>query len=217
MARNKSVVIIISFVAIILLQVSSIVSLTTWPLPSSISQGTGRISIDPDTFQITTSSSSKILQLGIDRYLTKGLIFPFSDTVTPTQTTLLSLSVTVNSDNESLQLGVDESYSLTINSGSTTATLQANTVYGALRGLETFSQLVDYSDADNNYAINCVLTIISDSPRFSWRFFCSIILMMINYYFLFTLSLSFYFNILNYFNMIVLLLIYLLFINDYHL
>uniref|UniRef100_A0A7S4I501 beta-N-acetylhexosaminidase n=2 Tax=Vannella robusta TaxID=1487602 RepID=A0A7S4I501_9EUKA len=40
-----------------------------------------------------------------------------------------------------------------------------------MRGLETFSQLVDYSDNSTSYSINCLPTIISDTPRFPWRGF----------------------------------------------
>lgn len=42
------------------------------------------------------------------------------------------------------QLDTDESYDLQVPSGGGTATLHAPTVYGALRGLETFSQLVHF-------------------------------------------------------------------------
>ena len=58
---------------------------------------------------------------------------------------LKTLTVSVASDNETLQLGIDESYSLRIDSGqgstAARATLQCTVVYGCLRGLETFSQL----------------------------------------------------------------------------
>ena len=48
-----------------------------------------------------------------------------------------------------LQLGVDESYALDIpaagaDRSAVTASLIANTVWGALRGLETFAQLVSF-------------------------------------------------------------------------
>jgi hypothetical protein len=43
-----------------------------------------------------------------------------------------------------LQLGVDESYSLDIPDDGSDATLSAVTVWGALRGLETFSQIIQH-------------------------------------------------------------------------
>lgn len=46
-----------------------------------------------------------------------------------------------------LDLGVDESYSLEIPLGKT-AHLKAATVWGAMRGLETFSQLIQHASSD---------------------------------------------------------------------
>jgi hexosaminidase len=45
--------------------------------------------------------------------------------------------------------------------------MTANTVYGAIRGLETFSQLV-YHTEDGQYTISGVVDI-KDTPRFSYR------------------------------------------------
>jgi hypothetical protein len=50
-------------------------------------------------------------------------------------------------------------------------TLSANTVYGALKGLETFSQLVDYSEELDAYVIAGAPISIEDEPRFQWRGF----------------------------------------------
>jgi hexosaminidase len=57
----------------------------------------------------------------------------------------------------------DESYSLTINSEH--ATLTAATVVGAMRGMETFSQLV----TGDNGGYYFPLVNIEDKPRFPWR------------------------------------------------
>ena len=56
--------------------------------------------------------------------------------------------VTVVSADETLALNTSERYTLTV--GFPTATISADTVYGAMRGLETFAQLVqpDYSVAE---------------------------------------------------------------------
>ena len=61
------------------------------------------------------------------------------------------------------KFGEDESYGLEINSEH--ATLRANTVLGAMRGMETFSQLV--AGDPNGYYFP--LVNIQDKPRFPWR------------------------------------------------
>jgi hypothetical protein len=64
---------------------------------------------------------------------------------------LILLKVTVASTNETLNLQTDESYNLTIPNSAAgqttglTATITANTVFGALRGMETFSQLIRFA------------------------------------------------------------------------
>ena len=68
--------------------------------------------------------------------------------------------------NDSLRLRVDESYVLTVTPGAA-ATLESQTVYGALRGLETFAQLVSFNLSDGSYSVEAV--VITDSPRFPYR------------------------------------------------
>ncbi|XP_058058070.1 beta-hexosaminidase subunit beta-like [Anopheles bellator] len=62
-------------------------------------------------------------------------------------------------------LGMDEEYSVTVNDYS--ATISSFSVWGILRGLETFSQLVVLSDDGSTLRVNS--TTISDGPRFSHR------------------------------------------------
>lgn len=68
-----------------------------------------------------------------------------------------------------MQLGVDESY--TLNVTSPIAVLVAPTVYGALRGLETFSQLLECQENEGqwSYTIGNTPITLSDKPRFPWR------------------------------------------------
>ena len=61
-------------------------------------------------------------------------------------------------------LGDDESYTLHIGE---TSTLESNTTWGALRGLETFSQLFTMNRGFTITSGNGML--ITDSPRFPWR------------------------------------------------
>jgi hexosaminidase len=71
-------------------------------------------------------------------------------------------------DNLWPELDMDEMYSLRIDTQDfpKQAFLFANTIWGALRGLETFSQLVNYKSG-SIFTINS--TFIVDYPRFSHR------------------------------------------------
>jgi len=55
--------------------------------------------------------------------------------------------------------------------GTTHFQLSANSVWGALRGLESFSQLVEYDMSRNIYFIKYTQILIQDAPRFPWRGF----------------------------------------------
>ncbi|XP_062545646.1 beta-hexosaminidase subunit beta-like [Armigeres subalbatus] len=62
-------------------------------------------------------------------------------------------------------LGMDESYNIVISE--TRATIESFSVWGMLRGLESFSQLAVLSNDGSMLYVN--LTIITDNPRFSHR------------------------------------------------
>jgi len=66
-------------------------------------------------------------------------------------------------EKDQIQFGVDESYTLTI--GSPISTITAPTTWGALRGLETFSQLLMRNPASFTIAS----ATVTDFPRFGWR------------------------------------------------
>ena len=142
-----------------------------WPRPSFIFQGSFSSYVDQSTFTIQTNSSSQILQSAINRYLKQGLIFPFASVPLSAgdKPVLAQLYITVQSNSETLQLGVNESYNLTIAQSATYANLSAVTIYGAMRGLETFSQLVDYDLSTQTYAVTTTPVQIQDVPRFEWR------------------------------------------------
>lgn len=87
---------------------------------------------------------------------------------------LQGLNVVISSTDEQLIYGVDESYNLSIpqpDSGNPAlyAYLQAKTVYGALQGLQTFSQLCQYNFKSKTIEVNKVPWTIIDQPRFSYR------------------------------------------------
>ncbi|XWS75035.1 hypothetical protein CRYUN_Cryun01aG0050600 [Craigia yunnanensis] len=74
----------------------------------------------------------------------------------------------------SASMGVDESYTLFVakNDGKSIvgeATIEANTVYGALRGLETFSQLCAFDYGTKSVQVYKAPWYIKDKPRFTYH------------------------------------------------
>ena len=95
---------------------------------------------------------------------------------------LTEFVVTIADPSETLSIGVDESYTISfqpehatsrtathVTLSSVKASAACNTVWGALRALETFSQLIEYSEEYNAYTIKAPISI-KDNPRFAWRF-----------------------------------------------
>ena len=113
---------------------------------------------------------SDILQHNIDYYRT--LLFARTTTTTTTTTTdkpLLSLLINVAQDatiNDYPHLGMDESYTLDIKSPN--ATLTAPTVWGAIRGLETFVQLFQMNGPTTTIRGGGQDFQIHDAPTFQW-------------------------------------------------
>ncbi|XP_034835450.1 beta-hexosaminidase subunit beta-like [Maniola hyperantus] len=78
---------------------------------------------------------------------------------------LNELEITLTSPCEELpHLDMDESYNLTVSSSSK---LISSSIWGAIRGLETFAQLFYISDDYNDVRVN--ETVISDFPRYKHR------------------------------------------------
>ena len=134
-----------------------------WPLPYQYTiSDTPNVAIAAD-FAITTTSSSTILKNGIQRYM--DIIFMSQPMTTAPSNAIKSVVVTTKSDDETLQYGVDESYTLEL--GGTSNVINSNTVYGALRGLETLSQLIIFNSTLGYYS--AYTSSINDKPRFDWR------------------------------------------------
>ncbi|KAI1285567.1 Beta-hexosaminidase subunit alpha [Halotydeus destructor] len=143
-----------------------------WPLPQKWVRSNEVFTLNRDHFVLKTAKgldNCDIVAQAVDRY--RGLVFGDPNgIVSPDHTELDELTVKVdNGDCGHPKLGDDESYSIDIVSGDRSAMLQAKTVWGALRGLETFSQLVYQNDTSGAYLINA--TQIQDWPQFKYRGF----------------------------------------------
>ncbi|KAM6926229.1 beta-hexosaminidase subunit alpha [Lycodopsis pacificus] len=144
-----------------------------WPLPQTFTSSIERYPLNPQAFyfgygrQSAAQQGCSVLDSAFIRYF--SLIFPdytgngalrfFEDKP-------FNIEITVDHDDCESYPNEDSSerYNLSVSAGQ--ASLNAETVWGALRGLETFSQLV-YQDDFGSYFVN--KTEIDDFPSFQFR------------------------------------------------
>lgn len=152
-------------VRLVLLQSYLVLTTALWPAPRYALNGTATVFLTPSKdFFTAKGAAGALLQAAFARYA--ALTFPHQVT---TEGLLTALHINVEDTDESHpQLQTDESYTLNVSTRSA-ATLHAKTVYGALRGLETFSQLVVFDFETETYTIPNCPWAVSDSPRFPHR------------------------------------------------
>ena len=150
---------------------------TIWPKPQSeVRSLTTKYHILPQKFQFVISTKSQgkagnydVLSSAINRY--HELTFPFKNTCQELIEddedikSITQLKIHVKDFMQPLGEGMDESYTLEINAEN--PVLKSQSVWGALRGLETFSQAVHINGSCYRVARNH----IKDKPRFSFRGF----------------------------------------------
>lgn len=139
---------------------------TLLPVPASVRLGAGRMAIDSTTPFAVTAFSDARLERGLDRFrarLARRIAQPVSRSVSRTATRGV-IAVDVSAAGMAIQ-GVEEIERYTIAVSPDGATLQATTVVGALRGLETLLQLVESDSA----GFFLPVLSIADEPRFPWR------------------------------------------------
>lgn len=139
--------------------------------------GKSSLMIDSTTFDLTAPpGAGPVLTAGIRRYLGSnsslpGLLFIGNERRTDRGPSMAvactKLKVIVHELSEDgPHLGDDESYILTLTSSN--ASLESNTVWGALRGLETFGQLLSAgADFPGFYFAN--VQQIIDAPQYMYR------------------------------------------------
>ncbi|KAI1304963.1 Beta-hexosaminidase subunit beta [Halotydeus destructor] len=161
-----------------------------WPMPQDMFSWPEAIVIDPADFEFVVNvKDCDVLNQAIERYKVLAFINDCSQVKrrpglfnsqsfgssqhhrTFESGTLRNLTIDVGHCEEWPTAHMDERYTLRISSqaGNDESYLFANSVWGAIRGLETFSQLVYPLEQSNLFAVNS--TLISDSPRFSHRGF----------------------------------------------
>ncbi|KAH7444628.1 hypothetical protein KP509_02G085700 [Ceratopteris richardii] len=128
---------------------------------------------DIDNGEGSQTTLSPLLSEAFERY--RALIFNkpsiFGTSLMKDSSKISSLDLLVKSPVETLRYGVDESYVLDIPDpqNASRALIQANTVIGALRGLETFSQLCIFDFETRTVNVPFAPWRISDEPRFHYR------------------------------------------------
>lgn len=122
-----------------------------WPSPKHATNGSVSLRVCPATFRFSIAEgNSSVLTAAVARY--RSLMFawgPCEEQGSVSVPELAGVHISVaDIDDRAMQLHADESYSLEV-SAAGEANLTANTTWGALRGLETLSQLVEWrAEAD---------------------------------------------------------------------
>lgn len=136
-----------------------------WPKPRLVQNGTTRIVLNSNTYGFKALTSTVELEDAFRRY--KSIFFPHATEPVPDPSNN-GLVVDILDPTAALALGVNESYTLDVHLDGTTF-IAAKTVWGALHGLETMSQLVDFNFATGQYSVSGVPVHIEDEPRFQHR------------------------------------------------
>ncbi|EXC32131.1 hypothetical protein L484_004613 [Morus notabilis] len=134
-----------------------------WPHPRRALLLSPAFSISSPNHRHLAAAATRYLRL-IHTEHHRPLVPPPAALVNASAAPLQALSVHVSDLTAPLAHGADESYSLTVPAGGGAARLTARTVWGAMRGLETFSQLV-WGDP----SAVAVGVDIEDSPDYGHR------------------------------------------------
>ncbi|KAG9441548.1 hypothetical protein H6P81_017402 [Aristolochia fimbriata] len=147
-------------------------NINVWPKPRSVSwPNPEAVLLSPAKFRIL-APFHKHLRAAAKRYRRlivserhAPVVPPFVN-VSRSRPPLRALSISVLDLGAPLQHGVDESYTLRVPAGGTRANLAAGTPWGAMRGLETFSQMVWGSGRELRVAAGVE---VWDAPLFPHR------------------------------------------------
>uniref|UniRef100_A0A3Q2G2C4 Beta-hexosaminidase n=1 Tax=Cyprinodon variegatus TaxID=28743 RepID=A0A3Q2G2C4_CYPVA len=163
-----------TFLLFIIQQIGLVKVQSVWPLPQTCITSTERYQLKPQTFsfgyrgQLTEQHSCSVLDAAFKRYF--SILFPDypsgNDTLQFTENEVFTLTISLDHHDCEGYPNQDSSERYKLNVFAGRASLNAETVWGALRGLESFSQLV-YQDDVGSYYIN--KTYIEDFPQFKYR------------------------------------------------
>lgn len=159
---------------IFLVALSACYSLSIWPQPQNI-VGEGSTTLQVDEFFSFSSGceGSTVLSAAFKRY--EELIKSSMKALGKSQMSMKGdypligfCSVVIGDSEAQLDFGVSESYTLSVTEDGV-CSIQADTIWGELRGIETFSQLLEGDVEEGVLVMNSAPIVISDSPRFPHR------------------------------------------------
>lgn len=162
----------------VVLAAGNLQQVNIWPMPKYYSNGNNTLYMSND-FELSTVGSKYGDGLGIlkDGFLRLMGIVTLDHAIDANfsrfdkSVFLKGVNVVIHSSSDELHYDVDESYNLSVPAAGNPAYahIEANSVYGALHGLQTFSQLCHYNFRTRLIEIGLVPWIITDQPRFPYR------------------------------------------------
>jgi len=149
---------------------------TLWPMPETYTNGSVTATLC-NGFKFTYKGNSVILNDGLERFYgfignkPNEYIMNYNGNSkysgNDVNFNICSGNINVISDDESLELNTDVSYSLDITAS--VININSQTVFGALYGLTTLEQLILYDSVINMNIINNIPWEISDKPYYNHR------------------------------------------------
>lgn len=140
-----------------------------WPLPAHARTGDQSVAIATEfQFECNTkcaACASSITKSAFSRY-TARLTKDIDVGGVPGVPQLKTMSVCIKSTSETLGQATNESYTLRLFADATASTLSAQTVFGAMRGMETLAQLISLTSPG---LIETCPVYIDDYPAFGYR------------------------------------------------
>lgn len=142
-----------------------------WPLPTLLTSddsSAAPIELHNASFRIDATGGGPLLRAAVDRYRNQVFAPVASSLRRPSGAPAVTLAVHVRDSESALPVTEqDESYELSLDE-SGGGTLRSNSTFGALRGLETFAQLVEYS-TDGVVQLWELPITVRDAPRWKYR------------------------------------------------
>lgn len=132
--------------------------------------GTTNLTVDSTSFKFSGATHPDVVAASARYAGADSLMFPHpvpAGQVADASASLSECTITVKNDTKILQLETDESYTLKVAAAG--CTIEAETYVGALRAMETLSQLIMFNFDTQTYSISGTPIDIADMPRFHHR------------------------------------------------